>query len=341
MKNSFIRKLSLMPALVMILTMVMSATAFADTLDNVPIIDGSSGQQLGTCDIEYTPNQTVAIDDISDDDQDPDFEVTVVKPESDSRLVFNTSDSSDSVEISWDMKLKYLNDQYHTLDDSDLSTHMSGDARCLQGYDYTNSYVLTATLNTPIEGLPDRLSTSLNYFNCPTLSVPATPENPVPVIANHGEGSGRQSLRSASQSEAPEAPETPEAQEAANYTDSNLAASEPVSPSNKALDNLKWSLNHWASILQGMNDDQLSMMFKDVGVDVDLRGITVLDSQAVLLMKQNNNVVPLNITITFQGKPFVCQIPVGFNFKKFEKSDGSIVIAEIIWELISKQYGLM
>ena len=130
----------------------------------------------------------------------------------------------------------------------------------------------------------------------------------------------------------------PEEAEAVTYISSNPEA-EAVS--NPGADNLKWALNHCATILQGMSDDQLSMMFKDVGVDVDLRGITVLDSQAVLLLKQNNAIVPLNITITFQGKPFVCQIPAGFNFKKFEKSDGSIVIAELIWELISKQYGLM
>ncbi len=333
MKNHFTRKLSLLLALVMILTMVMSVAAFADSLENVPILDNDSGQEIGRCGIEYTANQVVSIDDENDTERYDDIEITVARPEEGTKLIYTASENvSDGSNISWQVRLLYQDNSARTIDGTQLSDHLTGDGSWISGYDYSQAYQLTAHLYDPIEGIPDSFSTGLYYFRCPTTTVDQGPYANQPILANHGEAFNSQQARAAV---------IPVEEEAVTYTGSNPGASEAVSPSGKALDNLKWALNHWATILQGMSDDQLSMMFKDVGVDVDLRGITVLDSQAVLLMKQNNNVVPLNITITFQGKPFVCQIPVGFNFKKFEKSDGSIVIAEIIWELISKQYGLM
>ena len=331
MKNSFIRKLSLMPALVMILTMVMSVTAFAESLDNVPILDNDSGQQIGSCTITYEANQTVRFDSANDSDDDDDIEIVVVGPEAGTTLRYAAPrEGSNEFQIAWDVKMEYRDDSARTLDGSDLVDHMAGAAQWISGYDHSCSYTLTAYLDNPIEGVPDSFSTGINYYSCPTRDVPAGPYNSTPIDANHGNASNSQRVQSTV---------IPEEEEAVTYTGSNPGASEAVSPSGKALDNLKRSLKHWGTIIRGMNDDQLSM-FMDVGVDADLRGITVLDSQAVELLKQNN-VVPINITITFQGKPFVCQIPAGFNFKKFEKSDGSIVIAEIIWELISRQYGLM
>lgn len=280
MKNHFTRKLSLLLALVMILTMVMSVAAFADSLENVPILDNDSGQEIGSCTITYEANQTVRFDSANDSDDDDDIEIVVVGPEEGTRLRYAAPrEGSSEFQIAWDVKMEYQDDSARTLDGSDLVDHMAGAAQWISGYDHSCSYTLTAYLNNPIVGVPDSFSTGINYYSCPTRDVPAGPYNSTPIYANHGHAFNSQRVQSTV---------IPEEEEAVTYTGSNPGASEAVSPSGKALDNLKWALNHWATILQGMSDDQLSMMFKDVGVDVDLRGITVLDSQAVLLMNRKN-----------------------------------------------------
>ena len=330
MNKHVTRKLSLFLALVMALTLVMSVAVFADTLEDVPVYDGN-GEQLGTCNIEYTPNQEVELDVDWNQNSEADFKVTVVKPEAGSSLEYYAPrEEGGTGNVSWKMKFEFADDAAVLDPTKDIDDYKNGSAGYLGGLDYTFSYVLTAILNNPIQGLPSTLSTGIHHFDFPTVTV--AEDN---ITALHGTGFTSQFVKDTGWT--PYKAEPCE-EEPVNYGSPKSEPAADASPATVALATAKARLVGAVNSLKNLSPEGLAMA-KQTGFDLDLRQVPVLDAESVALLMQTN-VLPYNIVFEFQGQPMICRVPAGFDFSKYVQPDGTLLLKDIIWAILSKQLKL-
>jgi hypothetical protein len=76
-----------------------------------------------------------------------------------------------------------------------------------------------------------------------------------------------------------------------------------------------------------------SAAYASTGMPLNMTNVTILDADTATLLTANNK-IPYIITVTFSGAPLTVKIPAGFNYKSYIKSDGSINICEVIWDVL-------
>lgn len=356
MRRKIKRNVSLFMATVMIATLAISATVFADTIEDVPVLDANdlydSGEvdgegqrillprQVGTCTVYYELpaqplefNLPIIHDDGTRESGDPDPDISMEVTGLSKNATYGTLTKSTRNGITdavLDLALSYNEPEgiggkdptdYQHVDDlgNRLGFAVIGDNAL--------SLVLTIILNNAVEGLPNTLSAGIHDYwlgvsphatiamNGITADGWLLDNNETVFIA--GEGCEEDTPVVVNTSSAPEA---------------------SASPAAAALSVAKDKIRAAAASLKTMDAATLAAA-KNVGLDLDFRQVSVLDAETVTLLQQNNS-IPYNIVFEFQGQAMVVKIPAGFDFSKYKKADGTILLTDIIWAILSKQLKL-